>query len=86
MTLEEKQRKIKLIALILMCNFIKVKKQPLKTIDDTIIFGYDCVFWINELRRVQAHIPFKNGGIAIVGDNNKPEKIIFKNGSSIEIP
>ena len=76
MTLEEKQRKIKLISLIIIVQTEYAKRKPFKNHFETIAFAYEMVFWARELHRVSKTIPFKKGGIAIVGENIGSEIIL----------
>lgn len=72
MLLEEKQRKVKLIGLIVLCDFLLYKKDPPKTIEDTIIRGMDSYFWINQLRIIQSQpIPKLNDKNT---NHNKPTR------------
>lgn len=79
MTLKEKHRKVKLIGLIVLCDFLLYKKDPPKTIEDTLIRGMDSYYWINQLRIIQSQpLPrFEKGSLAIVDNSNKNE--IIKN-------
>lgn len=88
MTRQEKERKIKLICLIMMCSYVKYLKQPPKTIPELLQFGLESVYWINELRtaRSQPSPRFENGGVAIIGDGSRPEAIQRKDGTIINLP
>ena len=60
MTKEQKERKIKLIYLIIMVNNEYAKRKPFKSIWETISFTYNQVWWAMELKRVSAQKTFKN--------------------------
>ncbi len=67
MTKEEKKRKIKLISLILICEWLKIKKSPPKGIQETFKAAMTLRYWFIELATVasQTHSNHKKG-IAIV--------------------
>lgn len=74
MTKEEKQHKLKIIALILMCNFIKAKKTKLN-LNDTIALAIESAFWFNELKMINSVPTFERGGVMYFNEG-KPEVII----------
>lgn len=78
-TKKQKEHKLKLIYLIMIVNTEYARRKPFKNVWEAIAFGCEQVMWINELRTVMAQRTFKSGGIAIVGDNKRPEVISLKN-------
>ena len=86
MTKKEKERKIKLICLIMMCNYVKAQKQPPKNIVETLQFAFENINWMNELKRVVAQpLPrHPKGGIAFV-NGDRPEVIQRKDGTIIDL-
>lgn len=74
MTKQEKQHKLKIIALVLMCNFIKAKKTKLN-LNDTIALAIKSAFWFNELKIISSAPTFEPGGVMYFNEG-KPEVII----------
>ena len=64
MTLSEKQRKMKIVCLIILVNCERYRKGAFKGIDGAISFACEQVFWARELRILAAHKPFEKGGLA----------------------
>lgn len=79
MTKADKKHKIKLIMLILICEYLILKKSPPKTVFDTIQNALNLSFWIGRLMIIAAQpiYPYPKGGLAIVGEK-KAELIIKK--------
>lgn len=78
LTKKQKEHKIKLIYLIIMVNAEYARRKPFKTIWETITFAMEQVFWVKELSRIARQKTFRNGGLAIIGENKRPEVIIPK--------
>ena len=84
MTKQEKERKIKLIYLILLVNAEYARRKPFKNAFEIINFVTENVFWLKELKIIQSIVTFEKccvehkEGLAIVGDNKKTEIILRK--------
>lgn len=76
MTKEQKERKLKLILLIIMVNTEYARRKPFTNVWETIAFALDNVWWAMEYKRVKSQPTFEKGGIAIVGNSKEPEVIL----------
>ena len=56
MTKEQKERKIKLIYLIILVNTEYAKRKPFKNVWETIAFATEQVMWAVELKKVAKQI------------------------------
>ena len=79
MTKAEKERKIKLIYLIILVNTEKAKRNAFKNVWETIDFATEQLMWAVELKKVATQRTFESGGLAICGDDRQAEVIIKKN-------
>ena len=75
MTKKQKEHKIKLIYLIIIVQTEYARRKPFKDVWETIAFAMEMVLWAKELQRVITQKTFESGGLAIVGDNKRPEVI-----------
>lgn len=74
---QQKERKLKILSLILMCDFLLYKKDPPKTIPDIVNRTVNTSYWVSQILIVSSQpLPpnyikgckeFKSG-LAIVGD------------------
>lgn len=63
---DQRDRKIKLIGLILICDWLRLVKDPPTSIKDAIERAMEVVFWRTELFKLSAPIPrFEKGGTEI---------------------
>lgn len=82
MTLQEKERKIKLIMLILLVQSELYRKTIFKDCWEAIALSMETVYWFKELHKVNRQrtsdsVPNYEKG-CIVGNNNQPEIILRK--------
>ena len=75
---EQKERKMKLIYLIILVNTEYAKRKPFKNVWETIAFATEQLMWAVELKKVATQKTFESGGLAIVGDNRQAEVILRK--------
>lgn len=80
----EKERKIKLICLILIVHAEYGRRQPFENYWDAIIYAMETVKWSKELARVSRQrtiesLPnYEKGCIVASGENKRPEIILKK--------
>lgn len=75
-TKKEKERKLKLILLIVMVNNEYARRKPFKNVWEHIAFVMEQVMWGKEFIKVSRYLPFEKGGIIMDGDNAREEIII----------
>lgn len=80
MTKEEKQRKIKLIGLIMLCEWVKMMKSPPKDLAENLNFGISMHHWKMQIAFLSAQ-PISNfENVSTSVGNNNPEFVIDKKG------
>ena len=78
MTKQEKERKIKLLTLILLVENERFKKTNFDNHFKTIAFALEYMKWVVELAKVSKQKTFESGGISHVGNNVRKEVYISK--------
>lgn len=80
-TKSEKERKVKLIMLIIIVSLEYARRKPFKTPKETIDFATEQCLWVVELARVMRQKTFEVGGVAFARSNDG-EEVILNNGSN----
>ena len=78
MTKQEKERKIKLLTLILLVENERFKKTNFDNHFKTIAFALEYMKWLVELAKVSRQKIFESGGLSYAGNNDRKEVFISK--------
>lgn len=68
MTKEQKERKIKIIHLILIVKHEYVRRNPFFNTQEMLNFSFDIVFWKNELEILKSQKTFEKGSIETINN------------------